>query len=368
MDNLSQPVIGTPPAGTYEIVPGGVELIAPPNYTVTYENGTWIQPALLTLATTPTQPLCFGQTGSVVLNGNGGTGAFTYGGDATSSLAAGTYNYIVTDALNGCTASASATINAAPSLVTLTATPTQPLCFGRTGSVLLSGGGGTGALTYGGDATSGLSPGTYNYTVMDANGCTASASATINAAPSLVTLTATPTQPLCFGQTGSVLLSGGGGTGVLTYGGDATSGLAAGTYNYTVTDANGCTASASANINAAPSLVTLTATPTQPLCFGQTGSVLLSGGGGTGTLTYGGGATSGLAAGTYNYTVTDANGCTASASANINAAPSLVTLTATPTQPLCFGQTGSVLLAGNGGTGTLTYGGAATSGLAAGNV
>jgi hypothetical protein len=43
------------------------------------------------------------------------------------------------------------------------------------------------------------------------------------------------------------------------YGGDATTDLAAGTYNYTVTDANGCIATTSVTIDAAPAQITLTA-------------------------------------------------------------------------------------------------------------
>jgi hypothetical protein len=46
----------------------------------------------------------------------------------------------------------------------------------------------------------------------------------------------------------------------LSYGGDATTDLAAGTYNYTVTDANGCIATTSVTIDAAPARITLTAT------------------------------------------------------------------------------------------------------------
>ncbi|MES2591987.1 MAG: hypothetical protein V4608_08890, partial [Bacteroidota bacterium] len=343
------------------------------NYTVTDANGCTATasavinaaPPAVSLVATANQISCSGGTGSVTLVASGGTGALTITGSATTGLVAGTYNYTVTDA-NGCTATASATINAAPPVVSLTATATQILCFGGTGSVALVPSGGTGALTISGSATTGLVAGTYNYTVTDANGCTATASATINAAPPAVALTATASQILCFGGTGSVTLVPSGGTGALTITGSATTGLVAGTYNYTVTDANGCTATVSATINAAPPAVALTATATQIVCFGGTGSVALVPSGGTGALTITGSATTGLVAGTYNYTVTDANGCTATASATINAAPPAVALTATPTQILCFGGTGSVTLVPSGGTGTLTITGSATTGLVAG--
>ena len=319
------------------------------------------------LTATPTQILCFGGTGSVELNATKGSSPYNFSGSATTNLVAGTYNYTVTDA-NGCTANASATINAAPSQLVLTATATQISCFGGTGSVALLATGGTVSYTYGGDATTNLVAGTYNYTVTDANGCTANASATINAAPSQLVLTATATQISCFGGTGSVELLATGGTVSYTYGGDATTNLVAGTYNYTVTDANGCTANASATINAAPSQLVLTATATQISCFGGTGSVELLATGGTEAYTYGGDATTNLVAGTYNYTVTDANGCTANASATINAAPSQLVLTATATQISCFGGTGSVELLATGGTAAYTYGGDATTNLVCRNI
>ncbi len=70
----------------------------------------------------------------------------------------------------------------APCDLVFTATPTQPVCPGGKGSVALTATGGSGTYTFGGDATTNLVPGVYNYTVTDANGCTATASATIEEA------------------------------------------------------------------------------------------------------------------------------------------------------------------------------------------
>ncbi|MBK9328918.1 MAG: T9SS type A sorting domain-containing protein [Sphingobacteriales bacterium] len=70
----------------------------------------------------------------------------------------------------------------APCDLVLTATPTHPVCPGGKGSVALTVTGGSGTYTFGGDTTTDLNPGTYNFSVTDANGCTASASATILAA------------------------------------------------------------------------------------------------------------------------------------------------------------------------------------------
>jgi hypothetical protein len=237
--------------------------------------------------------------------------------------------------------------------IVFTATPTQPKCNGDLGSVLLSTPtGGTGTITFDGTATSGLAEGDYTYTATDANGCKTTQKIHINAAPTAISFTATPTQPKCNGDLGSVLLSTPtGGTGTITFDGTATSGLAEGDYTYTATDANGCKTTQKVHINVAPTAISFTATPTQPKCNGDLGSVLLSTPtGGTGTITFDGTATSGLAEGDYTYTATDANGCKATQTVHINAAPSQLILTATPSPENCVSKDGSVSLSVNGGT------------------
>ncbi len=339
-----------------------------------------------------TQPTCAVATGSVVLNGlpagnwTINPGAVTGTGATTTitGLATGTYNFTVTNAA-GCTspASANVVINAQPATPTAPAVGaiTQPTCAVATGSVVLSGlpaGNwtinpgvtGTGATT----TITGLATGTYNFTVTNAAGCTspASANVVINAQPATPTAPAVGaiTQPTCAVATGSVVLSGlpaGNWTinpGAVTGTGATTTitGLATGTYNFTVTNAAGCTSPASANvvINAQPATPTAPAVGaiTQPTCAVATGSVVLSGlpagnwtinpGAVTGT-----GATTtitGLATGTYNFTVTNAAGCTSPASANvvINAQPATPTAPAVGaiTQPTCAVATGSVVLNG----------------------
>ena len=122
-----------------------------------------------------------------------------------------------------------------------------------------------------------LLAGTYTVTVTDANGCTGSTSATINAAPAAITLTALANQIICFGGKGSVTLSSNGAT-PLSYGGDATSNLSAGTYNYTVTDANGCMASTSATISQPKEPLSIKCSSTNVTCNGaNTGTASVSG-------------------------------------------------------------------------------------------
>lgn len=166
-----------------------------------------------------------------------------------------------------------------------------------------------------------------------------SANIVINTQPTTPTAptVGTITQPTCATSTGSVVLSGlpASGTwtinpGAITGTGTSTTilGLATSTtYNYTVTNAVGCISSASANVvissqPAIPSAPTV-GLITQPTC--STGSVVLNGlPSGNWTINPGaitGNSTSktitGLAAGTYNYTVTNTAGCTSTASANV---------------------------------------------------
>jgi hypothetical protein len=154
----------------------------------------------------------------------------------------------------------------------------------------------------------------------------------------------TITHPTCLVTTGSVSISGlpSSGTWTLTRspGGNTTSGsgtttsvsgLAAGTYTFTVTNAEGCTSPASANavINVQPSTPSapVAGTINEPTCLIATGSVSLTGlpASGTWTLTRSpGGITttgtganypvSGLSPGTYSYTLTNASGCTSASS------------------------------------------------------
>src|SRR5262249_3549666 len=136
----------------------------------------------------------------------------------------------------------------------------------------------------------------------------------------------------------------GGGTG--TIGGTGTFSHGAGTYSYTVTDHNGCTASTTGDITQ-PSAVTASSSYDPILCNGGSTTVTVSAGGGTGTIN--GTGTFSHGAGTYSYTVTDANGCTATTTGNITQ-PSALTASSTYTRILCNGGSSTVTVSATGGT------------------
>jgi hypothetical protein len=378
--------------------------------TVTDQNGatgtasvTITEPSAITLSSTQVNVLCNGaSTGSIDLTVSGGVSPYTYdwSNDGAenpdndtqdlSGLAAGSYTVTVTDA-NGCTKTSSATITQ-PSMIALSITQVNVLCNGAsTGSIDLTVSGGVSPYTYdwSNDGAenpdndtqdlSGLSAGSYTVTVTDANGCTKSSSATITE-PSMITLSTTQVNVLCNGaSTGSIDLTVNGGVSPYTYDwsndgaenpdNDAQdlTGLSAGSYTVTVTDANGCTKTSSATITE-PSAIILTTTQVNVLCNGASnGSIDLTVSGGVTPYTYdwsNDGAEnpdndaqdlSGLVAGTYTVTVTDANSCSNTTSVTITQ-PAGLLLSSTVVNPSnCFVADGSIDLTVNGGVTPYTY-------------
>ncbi|MEM8908286.1 MAG: hypothetical protein AAGD05_10615, partial [Bacteroidota bacterium] len=159
-----------------------------------------------------------------------------------------------------------------------------------------------------------------------ANGCTASASLTLNNPPELNVSTAISTQVTCAGfSDGVAMATGTGGTGSLTYewsnGENSTTAtnLSAGaTYTVSVSDDNGCLVTANVIMNDPVALNINVNTSNDPsLCEGSDGSIVLSGSGGSGTYEYRMGLTgswqssgtfSGLSAGTYDFYMRNSGG------------------------------------------------------------
>jgi gliding motility-associated-like protein len=327
-----------------------------------------------------------GSDGSVDLTVNGGTAPYSYNwsnGASTedlNNLSSGTYAVTITDS-NGCIANASATITQPSASLNANATVTQNvLCnSGTDGSVDLTVNGGTSPYSYNwsnGSSTedlNNLSSGTYTVTITDANGCTTNASVTITQPSSSLNANAAATHNvLCYsGTDGSVDLTVNGGTSPYSYNwsnGASTedlNNLSSGTYTVTITDANGCTANASATITQPSSSLNANAAATHNvLCnSGTDGSVDLTVNGGTSPYSYNwsnGASTedlNNLSSGTYTVTITDANGCTANVSATITQPLSSLSANATATHNvLCnAGTDGSIDLTVNGGTSPYSY-------------
>ena len=281
--------------------------------------------------------LCNGGNAVVTVSADGGTPGYT--GTGTFSHPAGTYSYTVTDA-NSCTATTTGTITQ-PSAVTASSSNTAILCNGGNAVVTVSADGGTPGYT--GTGTFSHAAGTYSYTVTDSNSCTATTTGTITQ-PSAVTASSSNTAILCNGGNAVVTVSADGGTPGYT--GTGTFSHAAGTYSYTVTDSNSCTATTTGTITQ-PSAVTASSSNTAILCNGGNAVVTVSADGGTPGYT--GTGTFSHAAGTYSYTVTDSNSCTATTTGEITQ-PSAVTASSSNTAILCNGGNAVVTVSADGGT------------------
>lgn len=148
---------------------------------------------------------------------------------------------------------------------------TSPSCD-EAGSVELSSSGGSGSVTYSLDGVifqesatfTDLDAGTYTFTVKDAGDCTAQLEVTLAAEDSDLELSVTSvTTAGCNTSDGQVVLSATGGDGSYQYQeGDGSlessntfAGLAAGSYQFTVVDGKGCSATVSAEVITGVSLV-----------------------------------------------------------------------------------------------------------------
>ena len=333
---------------------------------------------ILSVSPTIQNVSCFGgNNGAINITVTGGAAAYTYswtGGSTAQNqtgLTAGTYDVTVT-AAQSCSVTSALTVGQ-PAVVSVTATPTGAGCSGGSnGSVNTNVTGGTSPYTYswGGGITTpnrtGVPAGTYSVTVTDSKGCTGTASAVVTQSAAM-TASTTTTNTTCGASTGSVTLTVSNGATPYTFSwsnGATTQNLTAvggNTYNVTITDAAGCTTTASGNV-AQTGAPTVSVTAVQISCNnandGQANATI-TGGNPAYTYSWSNTATTqnltALGGGTYTITVHDSQGCTASASASItNPAPVVVTLTAQ--NETCFGNTNaSINSSVTGGTPGYTY-------------
>ena len=250
--------------------------------------------------------VCSGmQNSAATAIATGGEGGYTYQWNSgqnsanINGLGSGTYTVTATDA-NGCQATASTFISEM-NPVHISEQLTHLLCPDEaTGAISLTATGGNGnGFTYSwdngatGNALNGLIAGTYTVTVLDAAGCSASKTFTINQ-PSPIQINVTTTDAADMNSNdGEISVSVSGGTPDYTYEwsngstNPSISGLAPGTYTLTVTDANGCQQITSPIVIKA--ICTLSASITtirNVSCAGKDGSATVSVFGANGTVSY----------------------------------------------------------------------------------
>ncbi len=364
------------------------------NYTVTVtqsgcsNTGSFNVTALGLLATANSNsPLCNGV--ALNLSSSGGSSYAWSGPNGFTSSAqnpsisnvtsanTGIYTVTVTGTNGGTTCTATANTVVSVNAVSASASNSSPVCLNANATLSASGGTSYAWSGPNGFTSSAQNPivtsvtsvkvGTYTVTVSNSTGCTATATTTLSLGGP--TATANSNTP-CLGST--ITLTASGGTTYAWAGPNSftstvqnpsitnATAAKAGTYTVTVTDANGCTATATTVVSI--STVTATAANNGPLCPGAT--INLSSSGGSGYAWSGPNSfTSAIQnptvnnantakAGTYMVTVTNANGCTATATTKVilNTA---TTASASNSGAVCQG--GTVTLNGSSTTTGVTY-------------
>ena len=299
-DFINNPIVGKPDAGIYEN-----QSITPlPELTASIIAG---------------QINCNGEKTSVTVTATGGVPPYV--GTGSFTVAAGTYSYIVSDAIGG--------------KDTVSLTITQPLKLNMnlkagvahfptdTTNIKASATGGVSPYMYQLNAGAfqsveifnGLTAGNYTVTVKDNLSCLNTQSITITALPFQYPVAlAQATSIKCFGGTAVVTVSASGGTAPYTGTGSFT--VSAGTYNYIVTDAIGLKDTASITLTEPTTLgLSLSAKDVNSLL--DTTTIFATAIGGTkpysyqlntGSFQYNA-YFSGIPAGSYTVTVKDWNAC-----------------------------------------------------------
>jgi len=369
-------------AGTYTVT------LTDANGCTSITNAVITQPTIINPFLTGTNPSCNGfSNGSISNTTTGGTPPYTYtwsNGATTvniSNLAAANYTVNVTDA-KGCTANSNTTLVNPPSVTATISSLTNVLCYGgNTGNATVTAGGGVPPYTYSwspsnnSNATiTALTAGVYTASVTDANGCTALNKATITQSP-VITGTTSITNATCGSSNGGASITASGGTPPYIYtwsNGNTTtsiSNLTAGRYQVTIIDSYNCPMQVSATVTSSNG-PTITPTVTNVSCSGSAnGSISLTVTGNSPfTYLWSAGtkhacsattknttnSISGLAAGLYQVTVTDVNGCPSIISITVQEPASLSALP-TSVDAGCSLSNGSASVTVSGGTSPYVY-------------
>lgn len=292
---------------------------------------------------------CYGfSDGFATVGASGGTGTYNYMWNTSppqyiqsvNGLATGNYIVTVSDA-NSCLTFSSITITQPP-ILSLSSAAFPVTCNGaNNGQTIVIPAGGSPTYTYQwmptggtGPSATGLSPGTYNITITDANSCVISASMVVTQ-PSALIVSSVGSATICSGQNTLISAAATGGTGAYTFnwtglGAGANQNVSPSTttiYNVTATDANGCSSNlSSVTINVTSlTAANLTASGSSAICYGNSATISCFVSGGTGPVTLNWSAGLGTGNGpftvspinsiTYIVTVTDA--CGTSVNANI---------------------------------------------------
>jgi gliding motility-associated-like protein len=348
----------------------------------------------ITISRVITGVSCFGgSNGAIAITAAGGTPGYTYqwvgpnGFSSTnediSGLQAGAYEITVTDA-NGCTRTRVFNV-AGPPDYEVEAIISDVICAGDSdGAIDINIVVGTGPFTFAWTGPSGfnsasqnlsnISAGSYTVTVTGNLGCTTTETYVVGET-SVITAVSDVSGPSCFGVAdGSIEVTAGGGAAPYIFSwtgpngftstGEIISNLESGTYFAEITDSAGCLQTFSFEVMQ-PNEITAVLDLIHPDCFGSfSGEISAELSGGTLPFSYAwtgpdgyvgnGSDISGLQAGIYELTGTDANGCTYVESVELTN-PEEIIIVVDITDPTCLSTNGAADATATGGTGALSY-------------
>ena len=360
--------------------------------TITDDNGCQVQTGTLNLFNTPgalnvttdlvTNEICNNGAGAIAISTSGGLAPITYAwsngstSEDISSLSAGAYTLTASDG-NGCIFNYSESVsNTSGTLQLDNAVITDENCNNGTGAIDLFISGGATPYTFlwsNGETTediSSLSAGSYDIAITDANGCEVIGNYTVNNNTGTLAVTSLGTAENCSNGAGEIDISVTGGAIPYTFlwSNGATSedltGLSGGTYSCTITDNNGCSVlSGNIVLNNNPGNLAVASTSSDESCGNATGTINLTLNGGSSPYNYtwlpnvsSGPSATGLSAGTYVFTIDDANGCTIQDSVEILDNTGTLSLdNFSVIDEICGNTIGAIDLTISGGAAPITY-------------
>jgi hypothetical protein len=332
-----------------------------------------------------------GASGAVEYSLNGG--AFQSGNTFTVNAAGSPYTVTVREvATPACNATSNVVTVTEPTAVTASASAGTIACNGGTTTLTVTASGGTGALEYslnggayqaGNTFTVNAAGSPYTVTVRDASACTGTSNTVTVSQPTAISASASAGTIACNGGTTTLTVTASGGSGALEYsvnggafqaGNTFTVNAAGSPYIVTARDANTCTATTNSVTVTQPTALTASASSTPVTTIGGSdGTATATPSGGTSPYTYSWNSTpvqttataTGLPAGSYTVTVTDANACTTTANTTVSSPSCSLAASAAAGSITCFGGTTTLTVTPTGAAGAVEYslnGGAFQSG------
>lgn len=342
--------------------------------------------------TATVEPLCFeGCDGSIELTISGGSGNYNVvwdngqSGAAISNLCAGTYTAYIEDQLNSaCFLEHVVVINQPSEIEIQTSNTSSPSCVGGSDGTLtltVSGGNESFEITWPDGQTGltafGLSAGSYNVEVVDIVGdCVHQYEAVLQDPDSISVVSATLVQPSCYGGADgsiTVVLENTTNPLVTWSNGDQgliASNLSAGSYSFSLLDANGCEFDSSFVLGEPTEMLLTELSTTETLCATSsdgTATIEIEGGTGAYSVVWSkDGITlsslenqlsvSGLSEGIYSFEVTDEQSCQLIGELQMSSPTEVTISDIILVQPLCNGDSnGEISVEATGGTAPYSY-------------